>query len=118
MNVDKYKNTISYPMHPAKICDCGQPFGGNIAPNFCGSCGSPLKDEYNAKIEQYKELKKQYNEEDNRLLALFKVDALEVCGLTNHPKADKAYRLAWYNGTSDGLMQVYYELEELAELLL
>jgi len=118
MNIDKYKNTMEYPQRPKSICNCGEPFSSTRPPNYCSECGEPLADEYNAKIEQYKELKKQYNEQTDRLEELFKADALEECGLTGHTKADKAYSMAWERGHSDGLMHVYYELEELAELLL
>lgn len=50
-------------------------------------------------------------------LTLFKADALEEVGLTNHPKADKAYELAWSRGHSSGFAEVLFELEELADLL-
>ena len=49
---------------------------------------------------------------------VFKKDALEEVGLAGHPKADKAFAMAWERGHSSSLFEVFYELEELANLLL
>jgi hypothetical protein len=59
-----------------------------------------------------------YYEEENALLRKFKEDALRECGLEGHPKAEKAYSLAWEEGHSLGYGQVLYELQNLADLLL
>lgn len=59
---------------------------------------------------------KEWAEEERRLRDLFKKDALEEVGLTGHPKANKAFEMAWDRG--DGYREVMVELEELAELLL
>ncbi len=55
---------------------------------------------------------------ENEMLERFKTDALEDVGLTGHPKADKAYNLAWEQGHASGLHDVYCHLQSLAELLL
>ena len=52
-----------------------------------------------------------------RLEGEFRKAALEEVGLTGHPKADKAYALAWLRGHSAGFCEVLSELDELAELL-
>lgn len=59
-----------------------------------------------------------YREEDGRLSDLFRTEALAELGLAGHPKADKAYSLAWSQGHSAGFSEVYIYLQELAELLL
>jgi hypothetical protein len=59
-----------------------------------------------------------YLEEESSLLRKFKEDALKECGLAGHPKADKAYSLAWEEGHALGYGQVLYELQNLADLLL
>jgi len=47
----------------------------------------------------------------------FAEDAIDYCGLKGHPKADKAFAMA-YRGHSSGYYEVLQELESLAELLL
>lgn len=48
----------------------------------------------------------------------FAEDAIEYCGLKGHPKADKAFAMAYDRGHSSGYYEVLQELESLAELLL
>lgn len=67
---------------------------------------------------EYKAAKRAYDAETRRLTDLFKADALDEVGLTGHPKAEKAWELAWDRGKSPGLTEVLGNLEELAELLL
>jgi len=47
----------------------------------------------------------------------FKTDALAFVGLTNHPKAEKAFEIAWEHGHAEGYGNVLCWLEELADLL-
>jgi hypothetical protein len=60
---------------------------------------------------------REYRDEKNRLLQLFKFAALTYCGIEKHLKADKAFEMAWSRGHSSGYYEVLQELEELAELL-
>lgn len=67
-------------------------------------------------------LHEAYVRENQRLEAKFKADALYDVGLQGpngqgHPKADKAFALAWDHGHSSGFSEVYNYLQELAELL-
>ena len=48
----------------------------------------------------------------------FSADAIEYCGLKGHPKADKAFAMAYEKWHSSGYYEVLQELESLAELLL
>jgi len=48
----------------------------------------------------------------------FRKDALEYVGLTGHPKADKAFDMAWDHCHSDGYSAVLYDLEIRADLIL
>lgn len=60
----------------------------------------------------------QYNVELERLeQTVFKIDALVTLGIENHPKADRAWKMAWDRGHASGLVDVYLELKELCELL-
>ena len=63
------------------------------------------------------EVNATFRAESRRLLDQFKVDALEEVGLTNHPKAERAWEMAWDKHGS-GLSDVFYYLEELASLIL
>jgi len=58
-----------------------------------------------------------YNADEARLLREFKADMFEDCGVTGHPKADKAFDIAWSHGHASGLYDVYCYFSELAELL-
>lgn len=60
----------------------------------------------------------QYNVELERLeQTVFKIDALVTLGIFDHPKADRAWKMAWDRGHSSGLEEIYQELKELCELL-
>lgn len=48
---------------------------------------------------------------------VFKDEALVATGLNGHPKANKAWTLAWDKGHSAGLHEVLDELVTFAELL-
>jgi hypothetical protein len=61
---------------------------------------------------------KQYKEDLARLEQEFKNDAIEAVGLKDHPKAEKAYALAWDHGHSAGFSDVLGYLSEFADLIL
>ena len=48
----------------------------------------------------------------------FEEDAIKYVGLEGHPKADKAFSMAYDRGHSEGHSMVLEELKRLAELLL
>ena len=59
-----------------------------------------------------------YLDEGYRLRQMFKADAIEEAGLKGHPKAEKAYKLAYERSHSHGYIAVMVDLEELADLIL
>jgi len=59
-----------------------------------------------------------YQDESFRLKTLFKQDALRDVGLTGHPKADRAFDVAWGEGHAFGFDTVHGWLRTLADLLL
>ena len=64
-----------------------------------------------------------YMAEEDRLRAEFKRDVLAELNLTEHPKAEQAFELAWDNrddchGSSQILPSVYSLLQGIAALLL
>lgn len=88
MNFDKYNNTMELPMRN----------------NF-------------QTAEEYMDARKAYHAHTNELKMQFKQDMLDDFGVTDHPKAQKLWELAWERGHSAGLYAVYQEAEELVELL-
>ena len=59
-----------------------------------------------------------YHRENGRIDDLFRKDALQEAGLTGHPKAEKAFEMAWERGHSSGYHEVFNCLLPLADLLL
>ena len=58
-----------------------------------------------------------HREEDTRLNALLRTDLEEEHGLVGHPKADRAWDLAWEHGHSSGYSDIIYYYEDFAELV-
>lgn len=58
-----------------------------------------------------------HRNETRRLEDKLKADLEEELGLTNHPKKDVLWRLAWERGHSAGYGEVASYYEEMAELL-
>jgi hypothetical protein len=47
----------------------------------------------------------------------FKLDLLEALGLSNHPKANEFFRLAWEDGHANGFYEVSIVAENWAEVM-
>jgi len=81
--------------------------------------------EYAMFLKEYERLQKLYCEELKKYCKLigdkhelFKKEALEECGLTDHPRADKAYSYAWEEGHHAGNSEVMSHLENIADVLI
>lgn len=59
----------------------------------------------------------EWRKQEARLFAQFRVDALAETDLTNHPKADRAFDMAWDERHSSGYMDVFHFLWDLADLM-
>lgn len=57
-----------------------------------------------------------YAAEQRRLDAQFTMDAVAEVGLKDHPKAAQIFEKAWSSHHAYGYLEVFQELEELAEL--
>jgi len=75
-------------------------------------------------LEQYAADKKkylielsEYRKKEAEKYAQFKKDAIKEAGLTGHPKADKAFELAYKDAHSEGLVAVWNRFDDLADLL-
>lgn len=106
----KYKNIVNYP----KIKE----FDTYVEQTYKEtSCEYKDWKNYKAAIEKFNNDREAYREDEAKKLAQFRQDALEECGLLNHPKASKIYSFAWEHGHSSGLYDVLYWLTELADLV-
>ena len=111
-----YYNPKTKPLPVRRVCmKCDRPIA-NMEHKYCPNCGESteaVKQEIERRIKSAKGLQA----EKNRLYEMFKSDALKHCGISDHPKADKAWEKAWEEYRSDGKRAVVEELEELAELM-
>ena len=73
---------------------------------------------YEKEMPIYREKRKAYSVETYRLHQLFKQDALKELGLSKHKKADKLFEVAWEEGHSNGLNEVWIYMETFSELLI
>lgn len=69
-------------------------------------------------LRESKEAYERYQEDQARLNQEFMDEAIEAVGLKDHPKAGKAYALAWEHGHSAGYSDVLSYLSEFADLIL
>lgn len=124
MDYTKYVNTLPYPKRPDKPKHPVAPKKDATSSNYL-EYAKQLED-YSKQLLEYEQvsLKKygedilKYDEENIRLQNQFKADALEEVGLTGHPKAEKAFSLAYEEGHSGGFSDIYCHLCNFAELLL
>lgn len=61
--------------------------------------------------------KKRYRDLEQKLLSQFKKDLIAEFRLTDHPKADLCYDLAWSEGHASGLHEVVMYFERFSELI-
>ena len=67
--------------------------------------------------EGYKAHQLQYTDEKHKLHEEFVNDLFENFNVTDNPKRQKAFDLAWEKGHSNGLEEVYNEFYDLVELI-
>ena len=115
INDGKYQTKLAYPPHPKK------PSRKNIETSEDASEYANQLRYYEQELKEYQLIKARYEEDNRRLLALFKQDALEqTLGVLADalPKtANKAYDLAWEHGHSGGLSDVLSHLYDYAEVI-
>ena len=88
MEFEKYKNMMAYP----KLSD------------------------YTTK-EEYKNATHEYRKENGRLFEEFKKDLFADLDITDNPKAEKLFSIAWEKGHSSGYREVYNEALDLVDLI-
>jgi len=122
---DNIKNgNYNYPKSPlesnkanATTCECGVWHSDKNIPNFCSACGKPVKELFEKRLEQVKKIRIEYWKQCNDIDAQFKKDLIEYYEITDHPKADRAFEIAWEYGHSDGCYNVALVMDDLVELM-
>jgi hypothetical protein len=66
---------------------------------------------------EYAKSMREYTQRKRMLFLTFKADALKYCDITDHPKAERAFEMAWEE-CRDSFVQVVEYLGELSELML
>lgn len=112
MNVDdpKYKHAVRHP-------GC-RPTRPRVDPwTITGAEMDAIKARHDERERQWEYDLNAWSAEDRRVNEAFRHDALEAVGLLGHPKEAKAWEMAWDRGHANGFADVYWQLEELGELL-
>ena len=114
LDFSKYEVKIQFPKLGLK------PVLGNLSPSV------EELEEYKRKLEEYEKRKKEYKEklkeyraEKQRLIEQFKKDAFKELGIEDFPEVvkERVFEIAWDDGHSEGLQEVYEKMEVLADLL-
>jgi plasmid stabilization system protein ParE len=86
--------------------------------NFCGKCGFNVKELQEERKAAYTEVLDAYHKEQAELTEQFWRDAHEAIGVPyDHPKAGKLRAMAWDHGHASGYNDVFYWMQDLAELV-
>lgn len=103
-----YENKLPYPRKP----------NGGIVLNAKDTAAF-LKafKAYDAALVDYHAAREAYIVENGQIYAQFKADVLAELGLTDHPKAEKLFGMAWDRGHSEGYASVLSVAEDYADLL-
>jgi hypothetical protein len=111
MDFDKYKMKSPYPTTPTYPL-----LPLDSTPDLLQKHAEALESFYK-ELEVWKASRKDWQDEESRLFKEFSLDAMKELGLTEHPKASRAFGMAWSHGHSGGLGLVYDRLADYAELL-
>lgn len=68
-------------------------------------------------VPKYHKAIEEYHNRDNQIYIQFKCDLFSKHNLTGHPKANRAFEMAWDMGHASGYEEVEQHFDELAELL-
>lgn len=81
----------------------------------CEHCGSDYIDK---EVEKnYTVAKLKYRHENAKMIGNLKQDLIKEAGIEGHPKADALWNMAYDQGHSAGLQEIYDQFFELLELI-
>ena len=106
-----YENKLPYPKMPSK------PLMPRTKSAADFRAYANALEEYEAAMVDAKEVRRLYNEETSRLQDQFRKDLEAEYDMTDHPKRDKLFSMAWSYGHSSGLSEVAIHYGEFVELV-
>jgi len=95
-----------FPSHPTTVTQLK---------SLCGLDGVLIEFEVN--LPEYESAKKMYHARDAEIHALFVRDLAEEFGMSDHPKKDAVFALAWEYGHSGGYTEVHNYYMDLVGLV-
>ena len=105
---EKAQRKLEYPERPRRA------YGSD---GESGASFDARLDEYDNAVEEWLIRLREYRTLETQVIEVFKRDLLVSLDLTEHPKANRLYAMAWEHGHSSGYAEVAMYAEELAELL-
>lgn len=119
INEGKYRNEVGYRTISEFTCSCGVKYQvrSKTITKHCSECGKEIQSiilqirENNAKIND------DYIKENQRLEEMFKSDLFAYHNVTDNPKKDQAYSLAYDRGHSSGYSEIALEFDDLVGLI-
>jgi hypothetical protein len=124
MDYSKYQNTLPFPKRTdftkVFVYDKGYMiFEGSYAEfiEFKKKAPPGFVRQERIDEEKYKALVLAYHKHNGELEDLFKKDLFEENGVTDNPKAEKAFEIAWEERHSGGLSDVACFFSRLTELI-
>lgn len=106
MNVNDYRNTLSYPDK--------EDFVTRI--QHITNCGEEI--ELLLDRDAYNKAKTEYQKESRRLQQKFEDDLKEHLGIVDNPKANLLLERAWFLGHAGGYEEIIAYAEDLVDLIL
>lgn len=61
--------------------------------------------------------RRKRDEDDSRLVEMFRADIAKCCGVVGHPKESKLWNMAYEYGHSSGLREIASYYDDLADLV-
>ena len=101
------------------ICVCGTKYTTHDRknPKFCPECGRPIEaelDRIKADVSAARDADRKINNEKD---AQFRKDLYEYHGVTDNPKADKAFSIAYEHGHSSGNYSIANYFDDIVDLI-
>jgi hypothetical protein len=76
-----------------------------------------VKGDWSTYVTTFPASSKKYREQNDAIDTLFREHVAEINGMTNHPKRDRVYTLAWAMGHSSGYHEVADYFSDFSEVL-
>lgn len=115
LDTTKYENKLSYPK---SISEERTEYRNLLVKDNLSPAQKLRIEELKPIIDEFDAKRKAYRDEDKRLYEQFKKDLFEEYGVTNNPKVEQAYSLAYAYGHSCGLNEIQNYFSELVDLII